>query len=199
MEKGNRMFDRMFLAAWEQLSAREVSQICRAAGVEFDGAAFRLESLGRQLRVSLPDRSITPVLNPWHALTALHYLALSDGTPPAGKGISFAMHGSGLARGGGFDRDAEALIRDRLGTLSGQELRRRCRALGAEFLPGSADLCAKFSYLPKYPLYSNLWFADEEFPASGRLLLDASAEHHLTIEDAVTVGTLILDTLCAEA
>ena len=40
-----------------------------------------------------------------------------------------------------------------------------------------------------------VWFADEEFPASGRLLLDESAPHYLTIEDAVTVGSLILDQL----
>ena len=40
-----------------------------------------------------------------------------------------------------------------------------------------------------------IWFADEEFPASGRLLLDESAPHYLTIEDAVTAASLILDRL----
>ena len=48
---------------------------------------------------------------------------------------------------------------------------------------------------PRYPVWLKVWFADEEFPASGRLLLDESALHYLTIEDAVTVGSLILDQL----
>lgn len=46
-----------------------------------------------------------------------------------------------------------------------------------------------------YPVWLKVWFADEEFPASGRLLVDESAPSYLTIEDAVTVGALILDEL----
>ena len=54
---------------------------------------------------------------------------------------------------------------------------------------GKMDLRLEEIELPQ------VWFADEEFPASGRLLLDESAPHYLTIEDAVTVGSLILDQL----
>ena len=67
--------------------------------------------------------------------------------------------------------------------------------LGAELLPSNADFCARFDFAPRYPVWLKVWFADEEFPASGRLLLDESAPHYLTIEDAVTVGSLILDQL----
>ena len=76
-----------------------------------------------------------------------------------------------------------------------EELRRRCLALGAELLPSNADLCARFPFLPRYPLWLRLWFGDEEFPASGRLFLDESAAHYLTVEDAVTVGGLLLERL----
>jgi len=62
-------------------------------------------------------------------------------------------------------------------------------------VPSNADLCARFDFAPHYPLWLKVWFADEEFPASGRLLLDESAPHHLTIEDAVTLGSLVLDRL----
>ncbi len=37
--------------------------------------------------------------------------------------------------------------------------------------------------------------ADEEFPASGKLLLDASADHYLMIEDAVTAGQILIEKL----
>ena len=39
------------------------------------------------------------------------------------------------------------------------------------------------------------WLADEEFPASGKLLLDTSADHYLMIEDAVSVGQIIMEAL----
>ena len=43
-----------------------------------------------------------------------------------------------------------------------------------------------------------LWFADEEMPGSGRLLLDKSASHYLSVEDAVTAGELLLQKLSAQ-
>ena len=92
----------------------------------------------------------------------------------------------------GFHRSPVA---DQPGILPPEELERRCRSLGAEILPSNADFCARFGFAPRYPVWMKVWFADEEFPASGRLLLDESAPHYLTIEDAVTVGSLILDQL----
>ena len=86
-------------------------------------------------------------------------------------------------------------VRRDLGILPPEELERRCRSLGAEILPSNADFCARFDFAPRYPVWMKVWFADEEFPASGRLLLDESAPHYLTVEDAVTVGSLILDQL----
>ena len=80
-------------------------------------------------------------------------------------------------------------------SVTPEELERRCRSLGAELLPSNADFCARFDFAPRYPIWLKVWFSDEEFPASGRLLLDESAPHYLTIEDAVTVGSLILDQL----
>ena len=71
----------------------------------------------------------------------------------------------------------------------------RSRALGAEIVRSNADLCARFLFAPRYPIWLKLWFADEELPASGRLLLDTSAPQYLTIEDAVTAGTILLDAL----
>lgn len=50
-------------------------------------------------------------------------------------------------------------------------------------------------FAPRYPVWLKVWFGDEEFPASGHLFVDASAPRYLTIEDAVTVGALILDGL----
>ena len=67
--------------------------------------------------------------------------------------------------------------------------------VGGRILKSNADLCAEFPFLPRYPVTLKLWLADDEFPVYGRLLLDSSAEHYLTIEDSVTVGNILLQML----
>lgn len=196
MEEKDQLFFNMYRAALGWLQNSDPKEIARRANVIFDGDAFHLKSLGQDISVTYPHYQIQPWLQQWHVLTILHYLAKADGTALSGELISFSQHKDGLIRGGGFDANAESMIRDRLGLLSEQELLRRCRLLGGEVIPGNADLCVRFSYLPNYPVYLKIWFADDEFPPSGRMLLDASAEHYLTIEDAVTIGELLFEKLC---
>lgn len=54
----------------------------------------------------------------------------------------------------------------------------------------NADLSAVFEFMPRYPLMLKIWLADDEWQASGKLLLDRSADHYLPVEDAVTVGEI---------
>ena len=169
----NRQFEAMLAVAQERLAQHAPEDIAEKAGAQYaDGP-----------------------LSKWHALTLLHYLDLADGAPLTGRTITFSQYKDGLVRGGGLDRNAELIVRRDLGILPPEELERRCRLLGAELLPSNADFCARFDFAPRYPIWLKVWFSDEEFPASGRLLLDESAPHYLTIEDAVTVGSLILDQL----
>lgn len=159
-----------------------------------DGAIL-LQSFGQTVSICLEACQFSPEIGDWHALTLLHYLDLADGAALTGRLISFADYPDGLIRGAGFDRNAELVIRRDLGVLPPEALRQRALALGAELLPSNADFCARISFAPRYPLFLKIWYADEELPASGRLLLDESAPHYLTIEDAVTVGSLLLDAL----
>lgn len=196
MAQKDQLFSNMHRAALDWLRDLSPEEISRRANVAFDGDGFRFRSLGQEIFVAYPGYGITPSLHHWHILTILHYLSSADGTPLSGKLISFSQYEHGLVRGGGFDADAERTIRDTLGVLPEEELLRRIRRLGGTRISDNADLCVKFPYLPNYPVYLKLWFADDEFPASGRMLLDSSAAHYLSIEDAVTIGDLILDMLC---
>lgn len=195
MGDNNQLFSNMLRAALDWLKARSPEEISRRACIPFDGSAFRFESLGVSVTISYPDYHIAPKLEQWHILLLLHYLSLADGTPLIGRQITFAQHRDGMVRGGGFDHDVEMTTAQKMGLLPQAELEKRCLALGAKLQPSNADLCAEFSFAPNYPVWLKIWFADDEFPASGRMLLDASAEHYLSIEDAVTVGSLILDKL----
>ena len=193
----NRQFEKMLAAARARLARRTPEEIAEKSGARYADGLISLKTLGRDVTIRLPDCAIQPPLPQWHALTLLHYLDLADGAPLTGRTMTFSQHKDGLARGGGLDRNAELIIRRDFGILPPEELARRCRALGAEILPSNADFCARFDFAPRCPVWLKVWFADEDFTASGRLLLDESAPHYLTIEDAVTVGSLILDALTA--
>ena len=41
-----------------------------------------------------------------------------------------------------------------------------------------------WSAVPFFPVTVHFWCGDEEFPASGKALVDAAAEHYLTLEAA---------------
>lgn len=191
----NRQFERMLEAARSRLLRHVPEEISEKAGVRYENGVFWVRTLGRRVEIQWPVGKITPPVSKWHALTLLHYLDLADGTPLSGRTITFSQYKDGLVRGGGLDRNVELIVRRDLGVLPREELARRCETLGAELLPSNADFCARFDFAPRYPVWLKVWFADEEFPASGRLLVDESAPNYLTIEDAVTVGSLILDCL----
>lgn len=195
VKNGNQLFDNMLQAALDNLSQKDPMQIARLAGVEFDGSAFRFLSLGRMFTVQYPKYEFSPFPDQWHVLTILHDLALADGTPLSDRQMTFAQYKDGMIRGGGFDRDVEKGIQQALQTMKIDELERRCMALGAKLIPSNADLCTEFHFMPNYPVWLKIWLPDEDFPASGKMLLDASAEHYLTIEDAVAVGGLILNSI----
>lgn len=191
----NPQYESMLATARQRLARHDPADIARRAGVTWQDGRFTVSTLGRIVTVTVSELTVQPALGMWHTLTLLHYLDLADGTPLSGKMMAFGQYPEGMVRGGGFDRRAELVIRRQLGLLPPEDLRRRCLALGAELLPSNADLCARFPFLPRYPLWLRLWFGDEEFPASGRLFLDESAAHYLTVEDAVTVGGLLLERL----
>ena len=70
-----------------------------------------------------------------------------------------------------------------------------CRQIGGEPIRSNADAAWRIPFLPQFPVTLKLWLPDEDLSASGRLFVDASADHYLTIEDAVTVAELLLEKL----
>ena len=64
------------------------------------------------------------------------------------------------------------------------DIARACEALGGAIISGKADVTAVIPYAPRFPVTVNFWCGDEEFPVSGKTLVDAAAEHYLTLEAA---------------
>lgn len=193
----NRAFNEMLKAARSWLEGRDPAEIAAKSGVLFDAAhaCFRFSSLGRELRLDYPEYGFAEKVGWWHQLVILHYLRHADGFPLLGSPISFSQLPEGMIRGGGFDRDsAEALSRIAKGK-SEAELRALFESVGGKIIESNADVCAVLEFLPQYPVTVKIYLEDEEFPAEGRMLLDKSAGHYLPVEDAVTVGSIILEAL----
>lgn len=192
-------FETMRDTAVSWLRGRDPAQIAKNTGIIYDPdrQELRMTTLGVEAVLHLPEYRFSPALNEWQELTLLHCLHLADGFPFLGRPLSFGSMKDGAVRGGGFDRRCEGLL-GKLAALPDAEIFRRCARLGGRRIAGNADVNMAFAFLPCCPLTLKLWRADEDFPASGRLLADESIDHYLTVEDAVMLGGYIVDTLLAD-
>ena len=190
----------MLRPAKEQLKHLSPDNIAQRSGAVFyeENAVLELQSLNQRVRITVPEYTCSPKLEEWHQLVILHYLALADGTAASEQMITFGGLKDGLIRGTKFDHDMEKELRGFLNRKTPDGIRKICKALGAEFTDSNADLCAVFHFLPNYPIWLKVWFADEEFEASGKFYVSKSADHYLSMEDAVTVGEILLSRLKAQ-
>ena len=195
--KNYQAFQQMLQPAKERICLHVPEEIAQKSGAVFhkDRSFFELQSLNQRIKITYPDCIFQPHIDEWHKLVILHYLALADGTAVSSQMIPFGSLKDGLIRGTKFDRDTESMLQKLLAGKTQEQICEICKCLGAEFVKDRADLCAIFPFLPRYPIWLKVWFADDEFEASGKFLLSKSADHYLTIEDAVTVGELLLSKL----
>lgn len=192
--KENRAFQMMRQDALHMLSGKDPFEIAENAKVTYDETRkeFLISSLGRIYHFGYPSYEAETEMDMWHHLIVLHYLNLSDGTPAAGVPVTMGELPDGLVRGGKFDQTASRELCEFLKKHSEEEVQEILQQLGGEVINGKADLSVRLSFLPSYPVYLNIWFADEEFPPSAKMLVDKNSWHYLSIEDAVSVGDVIL-------
>lgn len=195
MRENNITFNQMEKAALERLKGLAPETIAQRTDIPFDKEtnAFHLTSLGIKTTIRYPEYSIEPYLPDWHHLMLLHHLEMADGTPCENQQISFRELPDGFVRGEQFDRLCERTIAATIGNYELEKLEKICLEMGATLKDSRSDLCAVFSFVPRYPLTLNLWLAEEELPGSGKIFLDRSAGHQLSTEDAVTIGDLLLE------
>lgn len=196
-KKENRAFIEMLLPAKERLRSKDPESIARNSGAVFDArdCVFRIKCLNQTIVIDYPSYHIDAELDEWFVLLLLHYLDLADGMPVTTQLVPFGGLKDGLIRGTKFDRTMDQGLSSFLAGKQPEQILEVCRALDAQVIDSRADICAVFPLFPNYPVTVNIWFADEEFPASGKMLLSKSADHYLTVEDAVVAGEMLLKIL----
>ncbi len=148
----------------------------REVGVTYPGLVVGASSPGGEAREDV------------QALVLYHFLT-ADGTPLAGNWIGFsdlpnaafyqqAYQGyTGASLASAFGDNEEAFVRAAVG-------------LGGEPV-AFADRAFAFPVLPQLALLAACWRGDEDFPASYKILLDASASHQLPTDVCAIVGGML--------
>ncbi|MDD5555976.1 MAG: DUF3786 domain-containing protein [bacterium] len=166
----------------------------RSGAAHTAGGGLLLDVWGRRLAVDLPgfvarDAASGREADPGTQALVAYYLFTSDGTPLAGRWISFAE----LRDGTFYERafrgyTGGALVRARGGDPAPI-------AAAAERLGGrreaAGDLAYSFRPLPRLPLLLVWWRGDEEFPPSASILFDASANHYLPTDVCAVLGATL--------
>ena len=197
----NRQYVEMLAAAVARLDGRDPAEIASRAGAEYDPQAGTIGfvTFGRPVRLYVSDWHAEPAQEMWHHVTVLQYLGMAEGGAPSDRWIGMGeLSEGGLVRGASFDREIDGVIARELGRFSPETILSACGKLGGEIVPDTrADLCAVFRFMPRYPLMLNLWYADDEFPASGKVLLNDGVRDALGTEAAGTAAGMLARQLCA--
>ena len=192
-----RAFEEMRIYAADCLKGRNPEEIAERAQADYrkEEGLLKIKSFGQEVEIKIPVYEIQQHLDQWHHLVLLHYLNMADGAPLTGEWMTLGNMKDGIIRGTKFDKTADEHIGKLVGEQAPGKAKQMCGRLGAEIIQSRADLCAVIPVFPCYPVMLNIWFADDEFGGTARMLVDKAADHYLTVEDAVTVGEMIINRL----
>jgi hypothetical protein len=118
----------------------------------------------------------------------LHYLIRADGSPLTGRWVGYKDIPGGLLYAGVFTRRVTEPLARKFGKSAKWFKETGIKLGGRSEEVGDASFILQA--FPFVPLQYVLWEGDEEFPPAVQLLLDASVDHYLSLEDIVVLGQL---------
>ncbi len=198
-------FKKSFEISAEELARRNPTDVARRAGAEHDPQAgvIRLDYYSRPVEVGLDPVEVRatddgPELPLQEQALVLHYLVRADGTPLSGQWITFREVESGEFYWSAFVKRAIDPLVGFFGTRP-QLLAELAPRVGGRPTQGPADINLEVRAMPRVKLLIQLWEADEEFPAQGNVLFDASIGHYLSTEAVALVAGLPIYKMMAMA
>ena len=187
------------------LLAKDPWQLAEFTGADFrllepDQGEYHLLLWERPVVLTFPDlvaRSAQtgeelPVMN---LALVLYYFNNADGAPVSGEWISF----SELPDGRFYNQAFQGYTGDQLGRTfqnDHQSYEHAAQALGGS-RRALGDVAYAFQALPRVPVLVVYWLGDEDFPATSRILFDASASHYLPTDAYAILGSTITRRLIA--
>jgi len=182
-----------------ELQELEANVLACRTGTEYidinlDKGEFHLPVWGRELRLTYPDfiaydSQTGQEIKVDSLALLLYYFRTSDGTPEAGRWISF----SELPGGKFYNQAYQGYTGGDLGRAFKSNVaafEHASQSLGGRHEP-IADCAYSFRALPRVTLCVVYWRGDEDFPDSYQVLFDASAGHHLPTDVCAGLGSTL--------
>lgn len=167
---------------------------------EDGGERIELPYLERDVFFLFPEGRIGasggPPLSLREEIFLLHYLENASGSPLTGEWISFAETPGGAFYQPVFAQRCQGALARFFGQ-DPEEMRGLAAGWRGENL-GFGDAGVRLPVLPRIPLALVLWRGDEEFPAEGKVLFDASVSGYLPVEDIVVLAETVVWKLVKE-
>ena len=181
------------LARQQLAGIPDIEEQCRNSGAQYSlgnsGKSIVIQYLSRTYLITLPDVEISLMDNPEEIsvrdrILILHYLLTARGTPPANKLIAFHELPEGSVYYPTFAKRTIQPLVDNFGSDPALLLpvSRKLDGQKADY----GDAAVAIIAFPRVPITIVLWRGDNEFPARGNVLFDATISHYLPTED-VTV------------
>lgn len=173
----------------------EPQEIAMKAGVEYleKESEFLVPCLNKEYRVRFPSGEICcsdEEIQLDKQILILHYLNSAEGVPLKDQLISFKELPSGQIYINPFHGRAIRPLIKFFGERP-EKFIKAGLALGGE-KGDKGDVSVRINLFPRVPFLYVIWLGDDEFPASGNILLDASAPNYLPTEDYAVAGGMIV-------
>ena len=181
----------------ETFADKDPGEMAANCGVNFnpDASVIIISSMGQKLEVKHPEGEIRfsnsehrPIW-PWR-LVILNHLCRSGGEGLSGRLITYRELENGRVYYPAFQRESVLPLARRFAGEVVEKIEKACLQLGAE-MEGSADICARLPFLPKFPVTVKIWLKDEELEGSASILFDSSANNFLHTEDIAAAGDIV--------
>jgi hypothetical protein len=182
------------------LQRRDPNHLAAATGSLYDKDGFRLNLFRQTLFLPFPALIPTDTTSgktlpvPSQALL-LYYFSTADGAPLTGRWISFAELPDGRIYNQAYQGYTGDLLARRYGADPAGLERTSVPLDGGRVSYG--DVGFAFLALPRVSLLAVLWGADDEFPASGKVLFDSSVVHYLPTDVCAILGSMLTRKLLA--
>jgi hypothetical protein len=173
---------------FKELEKMDPDEVCRRSLADFDPAKgmYCVTAFGEPCEVYPRTKVVCHAKNREAALSlelglvVVFYLLGAKEIPTEKRWVSeHSIPGGAL-----FFRGPHRVRNDAIVERFGDDVKgfqEVCSTLGGEPL-SMGDAAFRFQVLPRIPLAVVLWYGDEEFEASAKLLMDSTIRHHLPLD-----------------
>ncbi|MHB1404749.1 MAG: DUF3786 domain-containing protein [Desulfitobacteriaceae bacterium] len=185
--------------ALEMFQAQSPEEMARYSGYQLRDNRFQVNFLGQEFEVEYPTGKFSPEPSPegelpiFAQILILHYLANTKPVTEEGKLISYKELPGGSIYIQPFTNRAIRPLVKQFGDDPASLIEVASKIGGEPVRHGDAAVLVRA--FPRVPVTMVVWGGDDEFPASGNILFDASAGSVLHTEDFAVLASFVVATM----